>query len=234
MHDVISPSDIRSWIKETERDDERRYQYIKPFLSDRSLLDIGCGTGNFLLKAKNDSETTHGIEPEKKLKNHYEKLGLTVYPNLSDITQGQRYDLITMFHVLEHLPDPLETLGEIKRLLKKKGRLIVEVPSSDDALLTLYKCKAFSRFTYWSCHLFLFNAKTLETLCRKAGFNVDYIQQVQRFPLSNHLHWLARNAPGGHSLWSFLENGSLNAEYAGALARLGLCDTLVTSLSLDS
>ena len=49
-------------------------------------------------------------------------------------------------------------------MLSDNGQIIVEVPNADDALLTLYECEPFSHFTYWSCHLFLYTAKTLQML----------------------------------------------------------------------
>ena len=57
---------------------------------------------------------------------------------------------------LEHLADPRGTLVQLAQHLRPHGRIVVEVPSSADALLTLYDCDAFRRFTYWSQHLFLF------------------------------------------------------------------------------
>lgn len=69
--------------------------------------------------------------------------------------QNKNYDLITAFHVVEHLPDPRTTLKELSSLLSPEGYLIIEVPSSEDALITLYDCDAFQKFTYWSQHLYL-------------------------------------------------------------------------------
>jgi hypothetical protein len=86
------------------------------------------------------------------------------------------------------LQDPRKILAELGDLLGPKARLIVEVPSADDALLTLYDCDAFQRFTYWSQHLFLFNASTLMLLAKQAGLRVIATQHYQRYPLSNHLY----------------------------------------------
>jgi hypothetical protein len=76
--------------------------------------------------------------------------------------------------------------------LSKNSRLVVEVPSSEDALLTLYDSSAFQHFTYWSQHLFQFNSETLRRLAKQAGLNIVSIKQHQRYPLSNHLHWLSQ------------------------------------------
>ena len=134
------------------------------------------------------------------------------------------YDLLTAFHVIEHLLDPRAILKELAELSSKQGRIVIEVPSSDDALLTLYDCDAFQKYTYWSQHLFLFNQDTLRVLA---------IQQFQRYPLSNHLHWLSTDQAGGHQKWSFLDNVQLNAAYAASLAAIGKCDTLIAHLEHD-
>ena len=111
---------------------------------------------------------------------------------------GGGYDIITMFHVLEHIPDPKSILGELTEMLADNGQIIVEVPNADDVLLTLYHNEPFSHFTYWSCHLFLYTATTLQMLFDQTNLKVNYIKQVQRYPLSNHLYWLANGRPGGH------------------------------------
>jgi SAM-dependent methyltransferase len=143
---------------------------------------------------------------------------------------GGGYDLITAFHVIEHLSDPRSMLACLAGSLKPNGRMIIEVPSAEDALLTLYDCDAFQRFTYWSQHLFLFNAPTLEMLARQAGLRVVAVQHYQRYPLSNHLHWLSQGKPGGHQRWAFLDTPELASAYASTLAALGKTDTLIAHL----
>ena len=144
---------------------------------------------------------------------------------------GGGYNIITMFHVLEHIPDPKSILSELSELLADDGQIIVEVPNADDALLTLYQCGPFSHFTYWSCHLFLYTVKTLEMLFGQVNLKVNYIKQIQRYPLSNHLYWLANGNPGGHQKWHFLDSPELHAAYEKKLAAIGECDTIVVSVS---
>ena len=121
-------------------------------------------------------------------------------------------------------------LTNLAGALKPNGRMIIEVPSANDALLTIYECDAFQRFTYWSQHLFLFTASTLEMLARQAGLRVLAIQHYQRYSLSNHLHWLSRGKPGGHQRWTFLDTQELTSAYANSLAALGKTDTLIAHL----
>jgi 2-polyprenyl-3-methyl-5-hydroxy-6-metoxy-1,4-benzoquinol methylase len=143
-----------------------------------------------------------------------------------------RYDLITAFHVIEHLADPRAMLKTLASKLADNGRMVIEVPSSDDALLSLYDSEAFQKFTYWSQHLFLFSVETLRRLAEQAGLRIVTIQQYQRYPLSNHLHWLSRCEPGGHAKWAFLDSPELTAAYSSALAKMGKCDTLLAHLEL--
>ena len=60
----------QTMLKETAWDDERRFEYMKNLLSNRSLLDFGCGAGGFLLRARNLGVTAHGVELETGLRGH--------------------------------------------------------------------------------------------------------------------------------------------------------------------
>ncbi len=226
--------DIPKWLNQCEWDDTRRFQYLKSLLPNRSLLDFGCGAGGFLLKASELAVKAHGVELERRLKNHFQNQCLTVFHSLSEIPEdagGKGYDIITLFSVLEHLADPKSMLVELSKISGDGGQIIVETPNADDALLTLYNSEAFSHFTYWSCHLFLFTSKTLEMLISQTGLKVNYIKQLQRYPLSNHLYWLSKGKPGGHEFWSFLNSSDLHTAYEKQLAAVGKRDTLVASIS---
>jgi len=224
---------IGTWLEESRIDDERRYEFLKKRMTERSLLDFGCGNGGFLNLAKESASVSVGIELEKALQPSFKSRGLTVYPNL-DVAkeQAQQWDLITAFHVVEHLFDPLAILQQLSTMLSEKGEIIIEVPSSDDALLTLYENEAFQNFTYWSQHLFLFNANTMQRLIAKAGLKLNWIEHVQRYSLANHLYWLAKGKPGGHEKWVSLNDDELNAQYERQLASIGRTDTIIASISI--
>ncbi len=233
MHGKKIP-DTKAWLKETDVDDQRRFQYLKSVLPNCKLLDFGCGAGGFLLRAREKAAAAFGIELESQLKNHFQNNNLTVFKSLSDTPENiskEGYDIITMFHVLEHLSDPKLVLSELSKMLTENGRIIVEVPNANDALLTLYNNEPFSNFTYWSCHLFLYTMKTLQMLFDQVNLKVNYIKQIQRYPLSNHLYWLANGKPGGHKKWNFLDSPELYAVYEKQLAVLGKCDTIIASIS---
>ena len=165
---------VKAWLSNTAKDDQRRFEYLKELLPNRSLMDFGCGAGGFLLRAKEAAASVCGIELDRRLSKHFIENNLAVDRELSDqVNKANHYDIITMFHVMEHLPDPKKILLKLADLLTNRGEIIIEVPSAEDALLTLYNSKAFSEFTYWSCHLYLFTEKTLEMLFSQIGLKVN-------------------------------------------------------------
>lgn len=220
------------WLRQIERDDDRRIEYLKEAMTNREVLDFGCGPGGFLLKARSKTLSVMGIELESRLQSHFQENNLNVVQHIQDLPFDQKFDLITAFHVVEHLEDPADILRQLATKLRGGGRIIIEIPSSADALLTLYKNVPFSEFTYWSCHLFLFNSSNLQLLAKKAGLKLNYVDHIQRYPLSNHLFWLSQGKPGGHQVWCVLDSKELSNAYEARLAALGLTDTLIASFSL--
>ena len=231
MHDGKVP-DIDNWLKETELDDRRRYNFIREKIANKNVLDFGCGVGGFLGMAIQSARKVSGVELERALQLSFQERELNVFSNLREVQeQSEKYDIITAFHVVEHLQNPKQILGDLSQLLTENGEIIIEVPNSNDVLLTLYENESFQNFTYWSQHLFLFNKTTMVELIKQAGLKLNWIKHVQRYPLSNHLYWLAKGKPGGHQKWDFLDSGKLNAEYENQLALNGKTDTLLLGVS---
>lgn len=218
-----------SWQRETAWDDDRRFRWLRRVIENKSVLDVGCGNGGFLLRAREVATRVGGVEPENSLKEWFQQENLPVFSSLDEVSGN--FDVITLFHVLEHIPDPRDFLARLADRLTEGGQIVVEVPSADDALLTLYQSESFSHFTYWSCHLFLFNQKTLSQVGKQAGLTVNYIMQTQRYSLANHLYWLAKGKPGGHQKWSFIDSPELHHHYEKQLAAIGACDTILASFS---
>jgi len=225
--------DIYSYLEATKSDDVRRAEYLKSTLKGKRILDVGCGGGGFLNLTKDDAKVAHGVELNKTLCEHINNRGhvnVKCFQSIDNI--DEKYDIITLFHVIEHFPDPISILRKLSSHLVDGGCILLETPNSDDALLSMYGSSSFADFTYWSCHLFLFDPQTLESLVKSLDMNArcEYIKQVQRYPLSNHLHWLAKSKPGGHEKWCYLSNELLDMHYESALAALGRCDTLMASI----
>jgi methionine biosynthesis protein metW len=205
----------------------RRFRDFSPYIIGKRLLDFGCGNGKFLSLCKPLASEVYGIELDKRWYPQFNKFDIIVAPTLDKLHHESDFDVVTMLHVLEHLPDPLTILKKIHSRIHKSSLLIIEVPNADDALLTLYKCKSFSAFTYWSFHLFYYTSQTLRQLLEKAGFKNVTTMQVQRYSLTNHLYWLTEGKPGGHIHWDFLNDSILTESYNARLSNLGMCDTII-------
>ena len=222
---------VKEWLSETYTDDNRRFEFIKDMIANKDIVDFGSGVGGFLLKAKELAKSVMGLELESKVREHYNQNGIKHIIDIESL-EDNSCDMITAFHVIEHLKDPKRILQQLVLKLRINGKLIIEVPNSNDALLTIYKNKAFSEFTYWSPHLYLYNHKTLELLFESLGVEVDFIKYIQRYPLSNHLCWLSQNQPGGHQKWGgFIDSEELNKAYEAQLSSIGATDTIIVQLT---
>ena len=92
------------------------------------ILDIGAGTGDFLSVAKNDGWQTIGVEPSERAKSTAINKGISFVEQTSEL-ENHSFDMISMWHVLEHVPDLDKQIKELKRLLKPTGTLIIAVPN---------------------------------------------------------------------------------------------------------
>ncbi len=92
------------------------------------LLDIGAGTGDFLQEANNQNWNCTGIEPSEKAKSIAITKGVSFAADLASL-ENHSFDVITMWHVLEHVPDLEKQIQELKRLLKPNGTIVIAVPN---------------------------------------------------------------------------------------------------------
>ena len=92
------------------------------------LLDIGCGTGDFLSVAKSVGWQTVGFEPNDKARNLALSKGVELVAETTDLPDAS-FDVITMWHVLEHVPDVEAQIKELRRLVKPGGTIVIAVPN---------------------------------------------------------------------------------------------------------
>lgn len=148
----------------------KKVKLINQFANNsKSLLDIGAGTGEFLLQAKSKNWKTLGIEPGIDAKIKAEKKGLSIIGNLTHLTD-QKFDIITLWHVLEHLPNLNEQIKKIEKHLKKNGTLIIAVPNFKSYDATYYK-------EFWAAydtprHLWHFSQNSISSIFNKQGLKV--------------------------------------------------------------
>lgn len=210
----------------TLQDSRRRFDDFRDLLVNRTVCDFGTGHGLFMRAARDTVQEVCGVELNAL---HVAKLkedGFRVEPSIAAYPEGS-FDVVTLFHVLEHLAEPVEMLSEIRSRMKPGARLIVEVPHARDFLHRTLECEAFKKFTFWSEHLVLHTAESLRRTIALAGFSAITLEGFQRYGIENHLHWMAKQKPGGHESWAHLHDEGLNRAYAGLLQSIGQTDTLL-------
>jgi SAM-dependent methyltransferase len=217
-------------LLEVADDDGRRAKQFGPLIHDRKWLDVGAGLGGVLDLLRGQAREIVAVEPQEGAFRELDRLGYRAYRDLRDVPDDD-FDVVTLFHVFEHLSDPLDVLQLVARKLRPGGRLVIEVPHARDFLMSFLDLDAFKRFTLWSEHLILHTRQSLEVFVRAAGFEHVSIEGFQRYPLANHLYWLARGQPGGHKQWPSLQEEDLDRAYAAMLARLDVTDTLIATIT---
>lgn len=143
-----------------------RFSRIKPLINDSSVcLDAGSSSGEFVYLLTKRGFKAQGVEANEPYAN-YSKEQLDIPVSICPFSQfdpGHKFDLITMFHVLEHLENPLEDLARLGAHLKTGGRFVIEVPN------ILYPNMAFGN-KWHPGHLFSFSETTLPALMQVSGF----------------------------------------------------------------
>lgn len=208
-------------------DATRRFSMFEKYIKDASYLDVGSGEGGILSLAKGVAKSVAGVELNRGQRERCLAADISVYDHIDKAGPDNHYDVISLFHVLEHLTQPLDMLKRIYQLLKPGGCLIVEVPHARDFLLSTLDCEPFKNFTFWAEHLVLHTRESLKKFLEVAGFISVKLSGVQRYGLSNHLYWLRHHAPGGHAYWAFLESSSLQQAYESKLSQLDQTDTIM-------
>ena len=128
-------------------DDYRRVKQFENMIKNKNILDLGCGWGGFLRNLKN-YKSLNGVELRKEninfIRSNIKKINIS--NNINSFEKN--FDIITMFHVLEHIPFQIETLKILKSKLKRKGKIIIEVPHAEEFLILQDELKEFKNFTF--------------------------------------------------------------------------------------
>lgn len=141
------------------------------------ILDVGCGTGEFLQTMIIHKWTADGVEPSETARLKAQNLiRKNVFRSLTEVPDAN-YDVITLWHVLEHLPDLSETLARLKELLTRDGLLIIAVPNHTSLDAVHYK-------EYWAGydvprHIWHFTTGSMKLLLDKHGFSLLGIRPMK-------------------------------------------------------
>ena len=139
------------------------------------ILDIGAGTGDFLAEARRQNWKAVGMEPSEKAKALAKQKGICIIDNYQDL-EIHFFDVITMWHVLEHVPDVEFQIKELKRLLKPDGTIIIAVPNFKS-----YDANHYGK--YWAAydvprHLWHFSKTSMEKLFAKENLKLKKVQPM--------------------------------------------------------
>lgn len=164
-------------------------EIIKKYKKNGKLLDIGCAFGFFLESASKKDYDVYGVELSSySSKIAKDKFGAKIFSGQLEKAEfpDQYFDIISMIDLLEHAPDPLNFIKEVKRILKLEGILVVITPDTSSFSRKLLGSKNW--FHYKLEHLFYFNKKSISFLMKKFNFevidsrravkamNLDYLQ----------------------------------------------------------
>jgi 2-polyprenyl-3-methyl-5-hydroxy-6-metoxy-1,4-benzoquinol methylase len=150
---------------------KRKVSLLNSFkTTSKSVLDVGAGTGDFLKVCANNGWNTFGVEPNIGAINIALEKGVFLKEGLLEI-QNQTFDIITLWHVLEHVENLQEYILTLKKLLSKNGRLLIAVPNYKSYDANHYK-------KYWAAfdvprHLWHFSQNSIHKLFTEVNMTVD-------------------------------------------------------------
>lgn len=141
----------------------------------KTLLDFGAGTGDFLWSAKEKGWSVYGVEPNWGARRKASEKGVDLVPEIP-LDHHQKYQLITLWHVLEHLPNLEEQIGRLVALLEEGGTLIVAVPNFKSFDAQHYR-------EHWAAydvprHLWHFSSTSIAKLFAPHGMNVVKVKPM--------------------------------------------------------
>lgn len=152
---------------------KKKLQLISSYVSRGTIIDYGCGTGMFLKTCKEAGWTTFGFEPDSDARKIASEGGLDVVDSKQSLRSklgSSKADVISLWHVMEHVTDVDETLAFFRETLSDKGTLIIAVPNHTSYDGSYYK-------EFWAGydvprHLYHFSPESIEALLKKAGFGL--------------------------------------------------------------
>lgn len=152
---------------------KKKLKLINSFhTNEKTLLDIGAGTGDFINYCKKNNWNVVGVEPSNKAKEIASTKELVLLNSIEEIKE-EKYDVITMWHVLEHVPNLNDYIKALKKLLKKDGVLVIAVPNFKSYDANHYK-------NFWAAydvprHIWHFSKNSISQLFSEVNMRVEKI-----------------------------------------------------------
>lgn len=161
------------------------HRQIKRFKKNGKILDVGCGAGKFLAIMQKKGYKAYGLDISATACKLARSQGLKVFEGTLETVRFPRayFDIITLWHILEHLHRPSANLKEIERILKKDGILLIETPNIQSLSFRLFKKYCFH--LELPRHLYQWSFATLQATLQKHGFLIYQHDLFSlRFPLN--------------------------------------------------
>ncbi|MEJ2050194.1 MAG: class I SAM-dependent methyltransferase [Calditrichota bacterium] len=185
---------IYRWVR--NRNVRYKRRIIERIVEKGNLLDYGCGTGEFLLEMQKSGWQTIGYEPAEKAAKIAREYGLQMILNLSEIKS--KLNVITMWHVLEHVHQANALLDNFHQMLAPDGILIIAVPNRLSFEAQMYR----SNWVAWDAprHLYHFTPADMARLLDKHSFQIVNYKMLYLDPWYNALLSSALKTAGKNSL----------------------------------
>ncbi|MFC3416504.1 class I SAM-dependent methyltransferase [Algoriphagus hitonicola] len=156
---------------------QKKIKLIESLIPKGSILDFGCGTGTLLAALKTKGWSINGIELNKKARKKASEITQEkIVKTLDDLELNSKVDIITLFHVLEHVHELRKTIKNLKKSLNKNGYLLFAVPNHQS-----YEAKKYQG--YWAGwdvprHLYHFSQESMEKLADEFNFTILQVKPM--------------------------------------------------------
>src|SRR5450432_865609 len=184
------PDDYYAY-QELEQGRKRLKQFLKTILAFNihtrdpkferpgRVLDVGCGSGHFLLEMKKQGWEVHGVEPSAGAAElGQSSAGINIVqgtmPSATKVFADDMFDYVRSNHSFEHMPNPSAVLSEMRRILNPQGKLFIGVPNIDSV-----NARVFGRYWWYlgaPVHTFNYSVSTLSSLLKKNGLRIERVR----------------------------------------------------------
>ncbi|MFT6866381.1 MAG: SAM-dependent methyltransferase [Cyclobacteriaceae bacterium] len=190
----------------------QKLKHINKYKKGTTIFDFGCGTGHFLNKMKSQKWQISGLEPDSLTRSKASKLlESNIYSSLKEIPKANIFDIITAWHVLEHVHDLRDTLKTLRKKLSTDGYMFIALPNHNSHDAMIYK-------SFWAGfdvprHLYHFDIDSFQRLAKSQKLNL-----VDTIPMkfdSYYVSLLSEKYKTGHSKYiKSIRNGYNSNQYA--------------------